>query len=152
MKAIHIFFLLMCFSLFSQTKNTKALKFQGHLKGVFEIIEIDSSQSENKIRLKLIHLLNPKDFAEFDDSKSYYALVISKKEKTNSKKKIQGLQKLIIGREYYFDLHHIFFYKSLYPGPNTIPYAFNLDDKRIWEEADDYGLYTSENLFGLFYK
>lgn len=152
MKVIKLFFLIISFSLQSQNNKVNPLKFQGEIKGIFEIIEIDSTGSENKIKLKLLHLLNSKDFPTFNNTSPFFAIVISKKKNIRQKNKLKELNKLIIGREYYFDLLHVFFYKSLYSGPNTIPYAYNLDGKRIWEEANDYGLYTSNNLIGLFYK
>jgi hypothetical protein len=146
--------ILICFVANAQQNNSskKGLKYEGEIKGVFEIIKIDSTKKYNLITLKLKYLLN-KDFINNTETpKEYIALLYSERKKNVKIGKLKNYDDLIIGREYYFDLKHLYFYKSMYPASNEIPYAFDIDGKRIWSENDSFGIYTSDYVFNLRYK
>lgn len=151
MKLICIFFLSIVCQSFAQQKENRPLKFEGEIKGVFEVVKIDSSNSINLTTLKLKYLLNVGKDKNIEIPTSYEAVVYTEKVKVNWKKNDTKYKKLQVGSEYYFDLKHIFFYRSLHPAPNEIPYALDVDGKRIWEESRDYGVYTATELKGIYY-
>lgn len=151
MKLICILFLSIVCQSHAQQKVNHPLKFEGEIKGVFEVVSIDSSQSINLTTLKLKYLLDVEKNKNIEIPTSYEAVVYTKKAKMNGRKNDSKYKKLQVGSEYYFELKHMFFYKSLNPAPNEIPYALDVDGKRIWEESSNYGVYTTTELKGIYY-
>lgn len=144
MKHLKILLLFLCTCTFAQNNP---VKFEGQIKGIFEVLEIDTSQSVNLIKLKLKYLVNN----DVDVPSNYVAFIYSEKLSKKQYKKNSSFEKVKVGKEYYFNLKHLIFYRSLNPPPNTIPRVFELDGKTIWKESDDYGIYTTSYLEGVSY-
>jgi hypothetical protein len=148
MKAIKLFLILAFLNSYSQNDKKHILKYEGKIDGVFEVIQIDTLKSVNLIKLRLKYILNRQQLNNVDIPNSYEAFIYSEKVKL---KKSNKLEKLKIGSEYFFELKHMFFYKSLYPAPNDIPFALDLEGKRIWEENNDFGIYNTSEIKGISY-
>ncbi|MFK5982555.1 MAG: hypothetical protein QM499_06550 [Flavobacteriaceae bacterium] len=158
MKVLSLILLFISISGYTQPTYENPLKFEGQLRGVFEVLAIDSTKSVNLITLKLNYLTNKSP--KLIIPPNYIALVFSDKPSKEKNRKNQKIGKsqwrstsenLLVGKEYYFDLKHYYYYRSINPPPNNIPYAFDLDGERIWEESDTFGIYQTSYLEGVFY-
>lgn len=139
-------------SFISIAQKNYPLKWKAELSGVFEVVKIDSTKIEYQINLKMKYLSNKQDFKNNLVPEEYFALLISQKptSKKISNKKIY--KKLQVGKEYYFNLKHYYFCKSMHPAPSSIPYAYGEWPDYIWREESDFGIYETEQLIGVFYK
>src|SRR5690606_1580607 len=117
MKLITYFLILFCAVTNAQNDKIYPLKFEGHLKGVFEIIEIDTSNSVNFIKFKLKYLINSNDYKNTKIPDEFIALVYTEKVSKKNTKLKKLSNKLSIGKEYFLDLKHPFYFNTLNPPP-----------------------------------
>lgn len=151
MKIINILLIFFTLTICGQNNVKRAFKFEGEVRGVFEVIHIDSSNSVHLVTLKLKYLLDSEKIKNIDVPSSYEVVIYSEKKKIRKVKNNPKIKKVELGSEYYFDLKHMFFYKTLFPGPNEIPYALIIDSKLIWNESSPFGIYTTYQLTDLYY-
>lgn len=152
MRSIKLFLVLLCIGGYAQNPQKQPLKFKGQIKGVFEIIAVDSIYDGFLFRANLKYLLD--DFTDheklfYEIPKEYQVLIFSVNPTKRQIRQNISYSSLKIGNEYFFDLKHYFYYMNLNPPPNVAPYQFrDKDDKIIWKEEDDLGIYTTHYLEG----
>ncbi|RZK01122.1 MAG: hypothetical protein EOO46_20705 [Flavobacterium sp.] len=145
-----VFIVIFCtVNLYSQ-KNYP-IKWESSITGIFEVTKIDTLDKEYHIWIKLKYLLNADKYKDNIIPENYYALILSFKNKKEKALKKHSNEKLKIGAEYYFDLEHYYFFHSMHPAPNTMPYAYGDWPDYLWKEESDFGLYESKQVNDLFY-
>lgn len=143
--------LFLAWQSFGQEQPKRPLKFEGEIDGIFEVVQIDTTKSVNLIRLKLKKFSDAEYLRGIDIPKNYEAVIYAEKVELLKREKDSSIVKLQVGSEYYFELKHMFFYNTLFPAPNEIPYALAIDGTVIWAEKEEFGIYNTSQLNGLFY-